>query len=88
MIADIKKTDGEIRYWVLKRSTLKVLSRVALWLRSVTVSSASSELDIIFLNKHVTPERNRLKDDIIDDITFDHSYFGLMKRTTGPLDNI
>lgn len=59
------------------------MSRVALGLLAVPVSSAVSERDFSSLKNIGTSERNRLKDDIIEDNAFNHSLYSVAERAKG-----
>lgn len=81
--ADIKQPHGEIRYWVGKRSAYANLSRVALWLIATPVPSTPSKRSFRFLNRFLTADRNRLKDDILEDIIFVKSFLDFTARMEG-----
>ena len=83
---DLKKPLGEIRYWVSKMSVYKTLSKVALWVLAVPVSSTPSERDFSLINRIVRPDRSRLEDDTIQSIVFFKAmsdFISRMPRSTG-----
>lgn len=64
---------GTVRYWLARRNTLKVLYKVVFRIFATPVSSSAGEWDFSFVHRLVSSDRNRLKDDIIEDLVYTRS---------------
>lgn len=68
-----EKAFGAVRFWIARRGSMKLLSKVSLRIFATPVSSAASERNFSFVHRLVTTDRNRVKDDIIENLIYARS---------------